>query len=81
MKLDLAILGHLVRFLSRFPRVTENADWQGMLNEFGTTIFQEMDYVQEGHNAERFRENFKTWRVIHVPVIYWSHTTSSNCFR
>jgi len=25
-----------------------------MLNEFGTTIFQEMDYVQEGHNAERF---------------------------
>jgi predicted unusual protein kinase regulating ubiquinone biosynthesis (AarF/ABC1/UbiB family) len=76
MNLDLAILGHLVRFLSRFPRVTENADWQGMLNEFGTTIFQEMDYVQEGHNAERFRENFKTWRVIHVPVIYWSHTTS-----
>ncbi len=76
MKLDLAILGHLVRFLSRFSRVTENADWQGMLNEFGTTIFQEMDYVQEGHNAERFRENFKTWRVIHVPVIYWSHTTS-----
>jgi len=76
MKLDLAILDHLVRFLSRFPRVTENADWQGMLNEFGTTIFQEMDYVQEGHNAERFRENFKTWRVIHVPVIYWSHTTS-----
>jgi predicted unusual protein kinase regulating ubiquinone biosynthesis (AarF/ABC1/UbiB family) len=76
MKLDLAILGHLVRFLSRFPRITENADWQGMLDEFGTTIFQEMDYAQEGQNAERFRENFKTWRVIHVPVIYWSHTTS-----
>jgi predicted unusual protein kinase regulating ubiquinone biosynthesis (AarF/ABC1/UbiB family) len=55
--------------------VSENADWEGMVQEFAHTIFEEMDYVHEGHNADRFRENFKAWRVIHVPAIYWSHTT------
>jgi predicted unusual protein kinase regulating ubiquinone biosynthesis (AarF/ABC1/UbiB family) len=35
-----------------------------------------MDYAAEGHNAERFRENFKNWSNIHVPKIYWSATTS-----
>ena len=27
-----------------------------------TTIFEEMDYVKEGRNADRFRYNFRTWR-------------------
>jgi predicted unusual protein kinase regulating ubiquinone biosynthesis (AarF/ABC1/UbiB family) len=35
-----------------------------------------MDYAQEARNAERFRENFKTWRVIHVPRIHSSHSTA-----
>jgi predicted unusual protein kinase regulating ubiquinone biosynthesis (AarF/ABC1/UbiB family) len=34
-----------------------------------------MDYVQEARNAESFRDNFKTWREIHVPHIYWSHVS------
>lgn len=72
---DIAILRKLTRFLARFPRATENADWEGMLREFSETISEEMDYAQEGRNADRFRENFKDWRAIRVPKIYWSHTT------
>jgi predicted unusual protein kinase regulating ubiquinone biosynthesis (AarF/ABC1/UbiB family) len=75
IQLDLAILRKITRFLSRFPTVSENADWQGMVQEFAHTIFEEMDYVHEARNADRFRENFKSWRVIYVPPIYWSHTT------
>ena len=30
--------------------------------------------MKEGRNADRFRYNFKTWRAIRVPKIYWSHT-------
>ena len=47
-----------------------------MLREFHTTIFEEMDYVKEGRNADRFRYNFRTWRAIRVPKIYWSHTNT-----
>jgi predicted unusual protein kinase regulating ubiquinone biosynthesis (AarF/ABC1/UbiB family) len=72
---DIAILRRLVKFLSRFPSFTENADWEGMLREFTDTIHEEMDYVNEGRNADRFRRNFRSWRPIRVPHIYWSHTT------
>jgi len=74
---DIEILRELVRFINRyFPQANENADWEGMLGEFSVTIREEMDYAQEGRNADRFRENFKAWRAIHVPKIYWSHSTA-----
>ena len=74
---DVAILFRLVRLTNRFfPRMNENADWEGMLREFHSTIFEEMDYVKEGRNADRFRYNFRTWRAIRVPKIYWSHTNT-----
>lgn len=73
---DVAILYRLVKLTNRFfPRANENADWEGMLREFYTTVLEEMDYVKEGRNADRFRYNFCTWKVIRVPRIYWSHTS------
>jgi len=73
---DIAILYRLVKLTNRFfPRANENADWEGMLREFHATVFEEMDYVKEGRNADRFRYNFCTWQVVRVPKIYWSHTS------
>jgi predicted unusual protein kinase regulating ubiquinone biosynthesis (AarF/ABC1/UbiB family) len=72
---DIAILHRLVMLTNRFfPKANENADWEGMLHEFHATIFEEMDYVKEGRNADRFRYNFRTWRAVRVPKVYWSHT-------
>jgi predicted unusual protein kinase regulating ubiquinone biosynthesis (AarF/ABC1/UbiB family) len=74
---DVAILFRLVKLTNRFfPRANENADWEGMLREFHTTIFEEMDYVKEGRNADRFRYNFRTWRAIRVPKVFWTHTNT-----
>jgi predicted unusual protein kinase regulating ubiquinone biosynthesis (AarF/ABC1/UbiB family) len=73
---DVAILYRIVKLVDRyFPKANENADWEGMLREFYATVFEEMDYVKEGRNADRFRYNFRSWRVIKVPKIFWSHTT------
>ena len=74
---DVAILFRLVKLTNRFfPKANENADWEGMLREFHATIFEEMDYVREGRNADRFRYNFRTWRAILVPKIHWTHTNT-----
>lgn len=74
---DIAILFRLVKLTNRFfPKANENADWEGMLREFHSTIFEEMDYVKEGRNADRFRYNFRTWRAVRVPKIFWSHTNT-----
>jgi predicted unusual protein kinase regulating ubiquinone biosynthesis (AarF/ABC1/UbiB family) len=77
LSFDIAVLYRLVHVANRFfPKANENADWEGMLREFYLTVFEEIDYVKEGRNADRFRQNFHTWRVIKVPEIFWSHTTS-----
>jgi len=77
ISVDVAILYRLVKLTNRFlPSANENADWEGMLHEFHSTIFEELDYVKEGRNADRFRYNFRTWRAVHVPKIYWSHTST-----
>jgi predicted unusual protein kinase regulating ubiquinone biosynthesis (AarF/ABC1/UbiB family) len=74
---DIVVLYKLVTLTNRFfPRANENADWEGMLREFHVTVFEEMDYAREGRNADRFRQSFSSWRVIKVPQIHWSHTTS-----
>jgi predicted unusual protein kinase regulating ubiquinone biosynthesis (AarF/ABC1/UbiB family) len=73
---DIAVLRRITRFLARFPSVSENADWEGMLGEFDATVHEEMDYAREAANAERFRRNFREWRAVRVPRIHWTHTTS-----
>jgi predicted unusual protein kinase regulating ubiquinone biosynthesis (AarF/ABC1/UbiB family) len=73
---DIAVLGRITRRLARFPSVSANADWEGMLREFRATIFEEMDYAREAANADRFRENFRDWRAVRVPAIHWTHTTT-----
>jgi predicted unusual protein kinase regulating ubiquinone biosynthesis (AarF/ABC1/UbiB family) len=75
VKGDIVILKKVARFAERFPQLSENADWPGMLREFDLTVHEEMDYAAEGRNAERFRENFDGWTNIHVPKIYWNATT------
>ncbi len=73
---DIAIIYRIVKLINRFfPSANENADWEGMLREFYQTVFEEIDYVKEGRNADRFRYNFQTWRAIRVPKIFWSHTS------
>ncbi len=72
---DLAVLRSLARFMARYPNIARGVDWEGTLDEFATVVFEEMDYVQEARNAETFRDNFKKWREVYVPRIYWSHVS------
>lgn len=76
IKGDIVILKKVANFAERFPQLSENADWPGMLREFNTTVHEEMDYRAEGLNAERFRESFKNWTNVHVPTIYWNASSS-----
>jgi hypothetical protein len=38
-------------------------------------FYQEIDYMKEAFNAEKFAENFKKLDYVKVPEIYWAHTT------
>ncbi|MEB3340281.1 AarF/ABC1/UbiB kinase family protein [Okeania sp.] len=45
-----------------------------IMDEFGTRIFEEMDYTQEGRNAEKFQQLYGHLKDIYVPKIYWQYT-------
>jgi predicted unusual protein kinase regulating ubiquinone biosynthesis (AarF/ABC1/UbiB family) len=50
------------------------SDLVGILDEFAARIFEEMDYTQEGRNAERFDALYSYMPEIYVPEIYWDYT-------
>ncbi|HIK17283.1 MAG TPA: AarF/ABC1/UbiB kinase family protein [Leptolyngbyaceae cyanobacterium M33_DOE_097] len=50
------------------------SDLIGIMDEFASRIFEEMDYSQEGRNAERFAQLYGNLQDIYVPRIYWEYT-------
>jgi hypothetical protein len=38
-------------------------------------FLQEIDYSNEGRNADRFSKNFAAFDWVKVPKIYWEYTT------
>jgi predicted unusual protein kinase regulating ubiquinone biosynthesis (AarF/ABC1/UbiB family) len=50
------------------------SDLISIVDEFGTRIFEEMDYTHEGENAERFAELYGYLPEILIPGIYQQYT-------
>jgi predicted unusual protein kinase regulating ubiquinone biosynthesis (AarF/ABC1/UbiB family) len=48
-----------------------------IVDEFGTKLFEEIDYENEGRNAEKFATNFQDDPTVKVPAIYWRYTTKT----
>ncbi len=71
--LDIYILRQLAGWAEKnIPRV--KSDLVGIMDEFGERIFEEMDYSQEGRNAEKFARLYGHLPDIYVPKIYWQYT-------
>jgi predicted unusual protein kinase regulating ubiquinone biosynthesis (AarF/ABC1/UbiB family) len=70
-------LGYM-RFIARIgPIIRPNSDWamwQALSDEFGRTLFEEIDYIKEGRNADRIRLIHKENQAIRIPRVYWKHT-------
>jgi len=72
---DLEILEDLALAASRRWDVAEQYDVAGLANDFAERLRHELDYVREGHSAERIAANFKGDRWIHIPRIYWEQSS------
>lgn len=73
---DLEILQNLAHHASRNWTAMADYNLEAIAAEFATTLRAELDYLQEGRNAERFARNFANDPSIHIPRIFWSTTTS-----
>jgi predicted unusual protein kinase regulating ubiquinone biosynthesis (AarF/ABC1/UbiB family) len=48
-----------------------------IVDEFGIKLFEEIDYHNEGKNAEKFAANFAGDPLVKVPLIYWQYSTNN----
>ena len=73
--LDFEILHHLVRWLNRLLKDVRKFNLEAIYREFFELLYLEIDYIHEGKNAERFRQNFQSYQRVAVPQVYWQYTT------
>ncbi|XP_008813062.1 LOW QUALITY PROTEIN: protein ACTIVITY OF BC1 COMPLEX KINASE 7, chloroplastic-like [Phoenix dactylifera] len=51
-------------------------DWIGIYDECSKSLYQEIDYINEGKNADRFRREFRNIKWVRVPLIHWDYTST-----
>jgi len=71
--IDLYILRRLAAWAQKSLKQVRS-DLVGILDELGDRIFEEMDYIHEGENAERFFQLYGHMKDVYVPKIYWEYT-------
>lgn len=72
---DLYLMRWFAQSFGRFLPLNLGHDLALIVDEFGTKLFEETDYQNEGQNAERFAENFKDDPSVKVPKIYWDYSS------
>ncbi|RFP57731.1 MAG: AarF/ABC1/UbiB kinase family protein [Limnothrix sp. CACIAM 69d] len=72
-QIDLAILKGIARYFQNHPRWGPGRDWLGIYEECCRILYEEIDYLNEGRNADRFRRNFRHADWVRVPKVFWRY--------
>lgn len=73
--LDFAILHRLIGLGNRLLPGLRKYKLEGIYQEFTALLYSEIDYLNEGKNAEHFRTNFLEDPQIVAPLVYWDYTS------
>jgi predicted unusual protein kinase regulating ubiquinone biosynthesis (AarF/ABC1/UbiB family) len=72
---DLAALRTVGNWTMRYEPIRRRVDVPSLLAEFSRILYEEIDYLAEGRNAETFSENFKDMSGVRIPGVAWPLTT------
>jgi predicted unusual protein kinase regulating ubiquinone biosynthesis (AarF/ABC1/UbiB family) len=72
---DLAALRTVGGWAMRYEPIRRRADVPALLAEFSRILYEEIDYLAEGRNAETFAENFRDNPRVRIPGVVWPLTT------
>jgi len=73
---DFSALKRFGGWLQRYKPISKRVNVPALIEELSKTVHDEIDYLAEGKNAEKFSKNFESRKHIHVPRVVWSHTTA-----
>jgi len=71
----LAALRTVGKWLHRYRPIRQRADVPALLAEFSRVLYEEIDYLAEGRNAETFAAMFAADPGVRVPQVVWTQTT------
>ena len=74
-EIDLSILKGITRYFQNHPEWGRGRDWLGIYDECCRILWEEIDYLNEGRNADTFRRNFRAYEWVKVPRVYWRYTS------
>nr|WP_227498704.1 AarF/ABC1/UbiB kinase family protein [Synechococcus sp. PCC 7336] len=75
-EIDLDILRGIAEFFQyRTKWGRGGRDWVGIYEECRRTLWEEVDYLNEGRNADTFRRNFRAVENVAVPRVYWRYSS------
>lgn len=75
-EIDLQILKGITRYFQNHPKWGRGRDWVGIYEECCRILWEEIDYLNEGRNADTFRRNFRAYDWVKVPRVYWRYASS-----
>ena len=75
IEVDLRALRQVARWLSRVRLVSDRVDMPALTEEFALTSVDEIDYLHEAANSERFAENFAGDPRVAVPAVIWERSS------
>ncbi|MFM7425390.1 MAG: ABC1 kinase family protein [Elainella sp.] len=75
LTLDLYLMRWAAGWLAPYLPLNLGHELTMIVDEFGTKLFEEIDYLNEGRNAEKFAANFQNDITVKVPVIYWRYSS------
>jgi ubiquinone biosynthesis protein len=73
---DVAIMRNLAARASRRWEAAARYDVVGLADELADGLRAQLDYLQEGRNADRFAANFAGVADVQIPKVFWDLTTS-----
>ncbi|GAX86017.1 hypothetical protein CEUSTIGMA_g13432.t1 [Chlamydomonas eustigma] len=68
-------LDNLRILAEQLDKQDEANDFKGIYQECASVLYQEIDYINEGRNSDRFRRNFKDIPWVRVPIVYWEYSS------
>jgi ubiquinone biosynthesis protein len=71
---DLALLYQAARIAKERVRALDFIDVRQLVDEFARSIRHELDYRQEGRNAQAFHRDFAGHAHVRIPRVYWTYT-------
>lgn len=77
IRADLDVMHTLARFAETYSPEARRLHLMGVIDEYESTIINELDLMREAGNGSELRRNFLNSPLLYVPEMYWDYATEN----